>query len=121
VLAAVFVLGFFLDWIEITLIILPIVGPIVANMDLAVNGYGVVDKPALVWFAVVVSVVLQTSFLTPPVGPALFYLQGICPPGVTLAHLYRGVVPFIIVQLIVVLLLFLMPNLIVWLPARVYG
>ena len=120
-LAAVFLLGFFLDWIEITLIILPIVGPVVAGMDLTVNGYGVIDKPALVWFAVLTAVVLQTSFLTPPVGPALFYLQGICPPGVTLVHLYRGVVPFIILQLLVMALLFLWPDLIIWLPAKVYG
>lgn len=120
-LAAVLILGFFLDWIEITLIILPLVAPVVGSMDLAVPGYGVVDKPALVWFAILVAVALQTSFLTPPVGPALFYLQGICPQDVTLVHLYRGVIPFVTIQVVVLLIIFFWPQLITWLPAMVYG
>ncbi len=119
-LAAVFLLGFFLDWIEITLIILPIVGPVVNSMDLTINGHGVIDNPALVWFAVMTAVTLQTSFLTPPVGPALFYLQGICPPEINLKHLYKGVVPFIIAQVIIMVTLFIWPELIIWLPATVY-
>ena len=120
-LAAVFILGFFLDWIEITLIILPLVAPVVGGMDLDVSGYGVIEQPALVWFAIMVAVALQTSFLTPPVGPALFYLQGICPPEVNLIHLYRGVVPFVILQVIVLIIIFFWPELITWLPAKVYG
>ncbi|MBW1785791.1 MAG: TRAP transporter large permease subunit [Deltaproteobacteria bacterium] len=119
-LVAVFILGFFLDWIEITLIILPLVAPVVGAMDLAVDGFGVIDKPAVVWFAILVAVALQTSFLTPPVGPALFYLQGICPPEITLAHLYRGVAPFVIMQMIVLVIIFFWPDLITWLPAAVY-
>ena len=83
----VFLLGFFLDWIEITLIILPLVGPVVGALDLQVDGYGVVDNPNLVWFALLVAVTLQTSFLTPPVGFALFYLKGVCPPEVKLTEI----------------------------------
>lgn len=120
-LFAVFILGFFLDWIEITLIILPLLTPVIAGIDLGIDGYGVLDKPALVWFAILVAVTLQTSFLTPPVGPALFYLQGICPPSVTLKHLFKGVIPFIIIQLLVLLSVFICPQLITWLPARIYG
>ena len=120
-LAAVLILGFFLDWIEITLIILPLVAPVVGSMDLAVPGYGVIEKPALVWFCIMVAVALQTSFLTPPVGPSLFYLQGICPPDVSLMHLYRGIVPFVLIQVAILVVIFLCPQLITWLPAMVYG
>ena len=81
ILFCVFLLGFFLDWIEITLIILPLVAPVVADLGLPIDGYGVVDNPALVWFTILIAVTLQTSFLSPPVGFALFYLKGICPPG----------------------------------------
>jgi tripartite ATP-independent transporter DctM subunit len=121
VLLFVFLLGFFLDWIEITLIILPLLGPVIAGLDLAVEGFGVVDNPNLVWFALLVAVTLQTSFLTPPVGFALFYLKGVCPAGVQLTEIYRGVVPFIVLQLIGLLLIFLFPSLVTWLPAIAYG
>ena len=120
VLFAVFLLGFFLDWIEISLIILPLLGPVIANLDLQVNGFGIVDYPNLVWFALLVAVTLQTSFLTPPVGFALFYLKGVCPPGVTLIDIYRGVIPFIILQLVALALVFLFPELVTWLPSKVY-
>ena len=82
VLFIIFLLGFFLDWIEISLIILPLLGPVIMDLDLAVNSFGVVDNANLVWFALLVAVTLQTSFLTPPVGFAIFYLKGVCPPGV---------------------------------------
>ena len=121
VLFAVFLLGFFLDWIEISLIILPLLGPVIANLDLQVNGFGIVDYPNLVWFALLVAVTLQTSFLTPPVGFALFYLKGVCPPGVALTDIYRGVIPFIILQLVALTLVFLFPELVTWLPAQVYS
>ncbi len=121
VLVVVFFLGFFLDWIEISLIILPLLGPVIANLDLQVNGFGIVDYPNLVWFALLVAVTLQTSFLTPPVGFALFYLKGVCPPGVALTDIYRGVVPFIILQLVALTLVFLFPELVTWLPAQVYS
>ena len=88
VLFCVFLLGFFLDWIEITFIVLPLLVPVIGAMDLAISGYGVVDKPVLVWFTILVAVTLQTSFLTPPVGYALFYMRGISPPGVALSLIH---------------------------------
>jgi tripartite ATP-independent transporter DctM subunit len=121
ILLVIFLLGFFLDWIEISLIMLPLLGPVIAGLDLAVEGYGVVDNPNLVWFALLVAVTLQTSFLTPPVGFAIFYLKGVCPPGVKLTHIYRGVVPFIVLQLIGLALVFAFPQLVTWLPAVAYG
>jgi len=120
VLIVVFLLGFFLDWIEISLIILPLLGPVIAGLDLDINGYGVVDNPELVWFALLVAVTLQTSFLTPPVGFALFYLKGVCPSNVKLWDIYRGVVPFIILQLIGLILVFAFPALVTWLPSVAY-
>ena len=120
VLVIVFFLGFFLDWIEITLIILPLLAPVVANLNLQINGFGVVDFPNLTWFAMLVAVTLQTSFLTPPVGFALFYLKGVCPSDVTMIDIYRGVVPFIILQLIALVLVFLFPELVTWLPSKVF-
>jgi tripartite ATP-independent transporter DctM subunit len=120
-LLLVFVLGFFLDWIEISLIILPLLGPVIGELDLAVEGYGVVDNPNLVWFALLVAVTLLTSFLTPPVGFALFYLKGVCPHDVKLTEIYRGVVPFIFLQLVGLALVFLFPQLVTWLPSVAYG
>ena len=120
VLVIVFFLGFFLDWIEITLIILPLLGPVITNLNLQVNGFGVVDYPNLTWFALLVAVTLQTSFLTPPVGFALFYLKGVCPPSVTLLDIYRGVIPFIVIQLIALVLVFLFPELVTWLPSKAF-
>jgi tripartite ATP-independent transporter DctM subunit len=121
ILLIVFLLGFFLDWIEISLIMLPLLGPVIAGLDLAVDGYGVVDSPNLVWFALLVAVTLQTSFLTPPVGFAIFYLKGVCPPGVDLVDIYKGVVPFIVLQLIGLGLVFAFPQLVTWLPAVAYA
>ncbi len=121
ILALVFLLGFFLDWIEITMIVLPLLAPTIAGLDLDIPGYGVVDNPALVWFALLVAVTLQTSFLTPPVGFALFYLKGVCPPQVRLLDIYRGVAPFILLQLIGLLLIVLFPALVTWLPAQAYS
>ncbi len=121
ILLLIFLLGFFLDWIEISLIMLPLLGPVIAGLDLAVDGYGVVDNPNLVWFALIVAVTLQTSFLTPPVGFAIFYLKGVCPPGVHLVDIYKGVVPFIVLQLIGLVLVFVFPQLATWLPAVAYG
>lgn len=121
VLAVIFLLGFFLDWIEISLIILPLLGPVIAGLDLNINGYGVVDNPELVWFALLVAVTLQTSFLTPPVGFALFYLKGVCPNNIQLMDIYKGVIPFIILQLVGLTILFLFPAIATWLPAIAYG
>ncbi|MDI3322745.1 TRAP transporter large permease subunit, partial [Pontibacterium granulatum] len=112
---------FFLDWIEITLIILPLLAPVVSALGLDINGYGVVDNPELVWFVMLVAMALQTSFLTPPVGFALFYLKGVCPPNVKLSDIYKGVIPFILLQLLGLLILVFWPQLVLWLPATAYG
>jgi len=109
ILAGVFVLGFFLDWIEITLIVLPLVEPVMQPLG--------IDR---LWFAVLVAVCLQTSFLTPPVGFALFYLKGVAPPEVRLAQLYRGIAPFVALQVVGLLLVFWFPALATWLPSATY-
>ena len=109
VLLLTFVLGFFLDWLEITLIVLPLVGP-------AIEGLGF----DLVWFAILFAICLQTSFITPPVGPALFYAQGVVPKGVTLPDIYWGIIPFVILQLIALALVFEFPSLALWLPSVAY-
>ena len=121
ILACIFLLGFFLDWIEITLIVLPLIAPVVSNLGFQIDGYGVIDNPELVWFVVLIAVSLQTSFLTPPVGFALFYLKGICPPEIELVDIYKGVVPFIILQLIGLIIIAIWPQLVIWLPAFAYG
>ena len=121
ILGCVFLLGFFLDWIEITLIVLPLIAPVVSSLGFEINGYGVVDNPELVWFVMLIAVSLQTSFLTPPVGFALFYLKGVCPPDVELIDIYKGVIPFIILQLIGLVIIAVWPQLVIWLPAVAYG
>ncbi len=121
ILGAVFLLGFFLDWIEITLIVLPLIAPVVSGLGFQIEGHGVVDNPELVWFVVLIAVSLQTSFLTPPVGFALFYLKGVAPPEVELVDIYKGVVPFIILQLIGLVIIAIWPQLVIWLPALAYG
>ncbi len=121
ILFIVFLLGFILDWIEITLIILPLVAPVISALEISINGYGVLDDPTMVWFVMLVALTLQTSFLTPPVGFSLFYLKGVCPPGVTLGTIYKGVMPFILLQLTALALLIAFPALVNWFPAVVYG
>ena len=73
------------------------------------------------WFAILVAVTLQTSFLTPPVGFALFYLKGVAPEGINISHIYRGIIPFVVLQLIGLAIVFFYPELVTWLPARAYG
>jgi tripartite ATP-independent transporter DctM subunit len=121
ILGAVFLLGFFLDWIEITLIILPLLSPVVRGLNIPIPDYGVIDQPMLTWFLVLVAVALQTSFLTPPVGFAIFYLRGVVPKGVKLIHIYKGVIPFIILQLIGLAIVVKWPQLVLWLPSVAYG
>ena len=120
ILAIVFLLGFVLDWIEITLIVLPLMRPIVNGLGLDIPGFGAMDEPALIWFVILVAVTLQTSFLTPPVGFSLFYLKGVCPEGVRLTDIYKGIVPFVILQLIGLALVFAVPALATWLPSVAY-
>lgn len=121
ILFIIFLLGFLLDWIEITLIIMPLMLPVVLALNIPVEGYGVVSDPSIVWFAILVAVTLQTSFLTPPVGFALFYLKGVCPPDITLGHIYKGVIPFVLLQLLGLAIVFFFPELTTWLPAKAYG
>ncbi|MGK7344673.1 MAG: TRAP transporter large permease [Candidatus Nitrospinota bacterium M3_3B_026] len=105
VMGVLFVLGFFLDFIEITFIVIPIVAPIMADMGF---------DP--IWFAILVALNLQTSFLTPPFGFSLFYLKGVAPPSIGTGHLYRGIIPFVIIQLIALAALMVYPQLALWLP-----
>ena len=109
VMAVMFVLGFFLDFIEITLVVVPLVAPALLKMG--------VDP---VWLGVMIAVNLQTSFLTPPFGFALFYLRGVAPPNISTMNIYRGVVPFIMIQIIALVILALAPGLATWLPAQLY-
>ncbi len=121
ILAVIFFLGFFLDWIEITLIVLPLLAPVVNALDLNITGPDTIDNVKMVWFVMLVAMTLQTSFLTPPVGFALFYLKGVCPPDVKITEIYRGVLPFIVLQLIALAALILFPVIVTWLPSVVYG
>jgi len=75
----------------------------------------------LVWFLIMFAVVLQTSFITPPVGFALFYMKGVAPKGITIKNIYRGIIPFVILQLIAVIIIFNNPKIVTWLPAIAYG
>jgi len=119
ILGIVFLLGFVLDWIEITLIVLPLMRPIVNGLGMEIPGFGL-DEPVLIWFVILVAVTLQTSFLTPPVGFSLFYLKGVCPPGVRLTDIYKGIVPFVLLQLFGLALVFAWPALTTWLPSVAY-
>lgn len=121
ILACIFILGFFLDWVEICLIVLPLIGPAISTLDLPVPNYGVLENAKLLWFLILVAVTLQTSFLTPPVGFSLFYLKGVAPPHVTLSDIYKGIIPFVLLQLSAVVLVALWPSLATWLPAVIYG
>ncbi|MHA6265906.1 TRAP transporter large permease [Aliiroseovarius sp. CAU 1755] len=109
VMIAIFLLGFVLDWLEITLILLPIFAPIIAGLDF---GNGLAGNDVLIWFGILVAVNLQTSFLTPPFGFSLFYLRGAAGDRLTTSQIYRGVMPFIALQLLVLALLILFPGLI---------
>jgi tripartite ATP-independent transporter DctM subunit len=110
VMALMFFLGFFLDFIEIVFVVVPIVGPILLMMGL---------DP--IWLGVMIAMNLQTSFLTPPFGFALFYLRGVAPPEVTTMDIYRGIIPFVIIQLFGLALLAMFPALATWLPSVIFG
>ena len=109
VMVVMFLLGFVLDFIEITFVVVPIVGPVLMAMGL---------NP--IWLGVMIALNLQTSFLTPPFGFSLFYLRSVCPENVPTSAIYRGVVPFICIQVFLLGLLALWPQLITWLPGVVY-
>ena len=106
----VFILGMFIDFFEIAFIVVPLLVPVATKLDIN-----------LIWFGIILAMNLQTSFLTPPFGFALFYLRGVAPPSVATEDIYRGVVPFIIIQLLLMLMLSLWPTLATWLPAEIYN
>ncbi|GAB5497836.1 MAG: TRAP transporter large permease subunit [Pseudohongiellaceae bacterium] len=110
VMLLIFLLGFILDFIEITFMVVPLVGPILLAMG--------IDP---VWLGVMIAINLQTSFLTPPFGFSLFYLRSVAPPEIKTSDLYRGVIPFILLQILVLLLLSLQPGLATWLPEALSG
>jgi tripartite ATP-independent transporter DctM subunit len=117
IMGIVFVLGFFLDWIEITLIVLPVFAPLVASLDF---GDHVAREDTILWFIILMAVNLQTSFLTPPFGFALFYLKGIAPREVKIQSIYRGIIPFVLLQLIALVVVMLYPDVALWLMRSVY-
>ena len=110
VMALVFVLGFFLDFLEITLVVVPMVAPTLLQSDI---------NP--IWLGVMLAMNLQTSFLTPPFGFALFYLRGVAPESVRTAQIYTGIIPFVLIQISMLGILALFPALATWLPAAIYG
>ena len=117
IMFVVFILGFFLDWVEITLIILPIFAPLVGGLDF---GDHLAASDIKMWFLVLVAVNLQTSFLTPPFGFAIFYLKGIAPKGVQTLDIYRGIIPFVIIQVIGLALVIAYPEISLWMARTAY-
>ncbi|MEM8787210.1 MAG: TRAP transporter large permease subunit [Pseudomonadota bacterium] len=113
ILALVFVLGFFFDWIEITLIVLPVFAPVIAQLDF---GDHVAARDVVYWLAILIAMNLQTSFLTPPFGFALFFLKAVAPEGVRLQQIYRGIIPFVLLQLLALALVVAFPAIALWLP-----
>lgn len=110
VMLIIFLLGFILDFIEITFVVVPIVAPILLMMG--------IDP---VWLGIMIAINLQTSFLTPPFGFALFYLRGVAPKSIATSQIYKGVIPFILIQLLVLGLLVIFPDMATWLPEKIYG
>ena len=110
VMGLIFIIGFFLDFIEITFIHVPVLAPIMIEFGF---------DPA--WFCILIAVNLQTSFMTPPFGFSLFYLKAVTPPEISTGDIYRGIIPFVIVQLIGLLIVVLYPQLVTWLPKVVFG
>jgi TRAP-type mannitol/chloroaromatic compound transport system permease large subunit len=112
-----FFLGFFLDFIEITLIVLPVFAPLVAGMEF---GDHIAKADIVFWFLILMAINLQTSFLTPPFGFALFYLKGIAPKEIKIQSIYKGIVPFVLLQLLGLILVMWKPNIALWLMKSVY-
>jgi tripartite ATP-independent transporter DctM subunit len=110
VMGILFVLGCFLDFIEITFIVIPMLAPVIAHLG--------IDP---LWFSVLVCLNLQTSFLTPPFGFALFYMKGVCPEEVTTMEMYRGIIPFVAIQGIALVIITIFPELVTWLPRVIFG
>ena len=117
IMAITFVLGFFLDWIEITLIVLPVFAPLIVGLDF---GDHVMASEIKLWFIILMAVNLQTSFLTPPFGFALFYLKGIAPKEIKITSIYKGIIPFVLLQVIGLIMIMWRPDIALWLPRSVY-
>lgn len=111
IMLLIFVLGFFLEWIEISYVILPILLPVISLMD-----FGMTSQATLVWFAILMAMNLQTSFLTPPFGYALFYLKGITNGQVKITTIYKSIIPYVLLQLTGLLLCIAFPAIVLWLP-----
>ena len=110
VMVVIFLLGFILDFIEITFVVVPIVAPVLLAMGL---------DP--VWLGIMIAINLQTSFLTPPFGFALFYLRGVAPESIKTIEMYRGVIPFIAIQVFLMIMLSIFPAMATWLPSTIFG
>jgi TRAP-type mannitol/chloroaromatic compound transport system permease large subunit len=130
---AIFLLGFFFDFLEITLIILPVFAPVIRTMAPAFASHLGIDAPSsmaetqyleaqvIYWFAILVATNLQTSFLTPPFGFALFYMKGVAPSSVKMQDIYFGIIPFVALQVLGILAVLEFPGLALWLPEQVFG
>jgi len=114
----IFILGFFIDFIEITFIVVPLLAPIAAQVLVGIHPN---PELTLTWFGVIIAMNLQASFLTPPFGFALFYLKGVAPPEVRTIDIIKGIIPFVIIQMLTLLLIILFPQIVLWLPARALG
>ena len=110
VMGLIFIIGFFLDFIEITFILVPVLAPIMIEFGF---------DP--LWFSILIAVNLQTSFMTPPFGFSLFYLKAVTPPEIRTGHIYKGIIPFVIFQLIGLLIVIFFPELVTWLPGIVFS
>ncbi|KHA54078.1 C4-dicarboxylate ABC transporter [Sulfitobacter geojensis] len=113
IMAISFLLGFFFDWLEISLIVLPIFAPIIAGLNF---GDHLPSWQVSVWFLILMSIYLQTSFLTPPFGFSLFFLKGAAPASVKLKDIYLGIIPFVLIQLICLAPVMRFPSIALWLP-----
>jgi TRAP-type mannitol/chloroaromatic compound transport system permease large subunit len=109
-LGVIFLLGFILDWVAIVLICMPIFTPLIRAAE--------IDP---IWFGIMVCVVIQTSYLTPPVAPSIYYLRAIAPPEIKLVSMFKGVIPFIICQLVVLFIVAMYPPTALWLPELIFG
>lgn len=116
VMLLMFILGFFIDFLEIIFVVVPLVAPVLLMMEMP-NG----EPLSPVWLGIMIAINLQTSFLTPPFGFALFYLRGVAPPSVSTMDIYRGIIPFVAIQIIALVMLWFFPVLATWLPGLVYG
>ena len=109
-LGIIFIAGFFLEWISILLIFIPIFTPLIVQAGF---------DP--VWFCILVLIMIQTSYLTPPMAPAIFYLRGVSPPEITLSSMYKGVIPFVLIKIVALIIVALFPETVTWLPGKLLG